>query len=106
MVRDGWAGWVCSLIVSILWCVYNAVPPYLMLQVRPAAATSPIGVLMVDETYERGCHALPLPGCSHTVSQTGRLKRTSAYAADEDVLTCDSLFRLTMGLYCNNLSHN
>lgn len=24
----------CSLIVSLLWCVYNAVPPYLMLQVH------------------------------------------------------------------------
>ena len=47
MVRNEGPGWVCSLIVSLLWCIYNAVPPYLMMQVRLAAsATSCIEKLM------------------------------------------------------------
>ncbi len=61
MVRDEGAGWVCSLIVSLLWCIYNAVPPYLMLQVRPAASASkfvdgtPYSIHVV-ESHELACH--------------------------------------------------
>lgn len=61
MVRDEGAGWVCSLIVSLLWCIYNAVPPYLMLQVRPAASASkfvdgtPYSIYVV-KNHEIACH--------------------------------------------------